>query len=422
LKVDFLEDCLMKIFMATLEGEARSWYESLPPACIYCLKDFHAMFFERYKEYYPSLNLVQSCCKHAYSFIESLEKYYEDDDFMDDKIMEALYENPFQQHEENLEDSHQDAQEALQQDQDLGTMENDEREGFVSDLSIEEDNMQESQVSISEGDKVKSAISDSDDQEYLVLNPMKESSVVEIILSSLEHNLHEEVIQSVHEKQNEIFVQVSEKYSFDNSVVNDNLDNLIAMSYEDDQQCFKISEDQDCHSDFSCFKMLFQEDKNHLSKTKHKVLSPLSEDEIDRLLKGQVTAKANASLQCAHGQESVGEISSTFENNDSLEISFIDQQTDNIFFHEDDKAVMFDDLEDCFLFKNDLGHAVEEYELERDNMPEFLTVKEFTANTQTVEAHTSLCIPIPQKSIVLSDQNGGSTCIFAAGSQDNPVL
>ena len=46
LKVDFLEDCLMKIFLATLEGKAQSWYESLSPACIYCLKDFHAMFIE----------------------------------------------------------------------------------------------------------------------------------------------------------------------------------------------------------------------------------------------------------------------------------------------------------------------------------------------------------------------------------------
>ena len=78
LKVDFPEDCLMKIFLATLEGKAQSWYESFPPACIYCLKDFHAMFIERYKDSYPSLNLVQDCCKYAYSFIESLEKYYED--------------------------------------------------------------------------------------------------------------------------------------------------------------------------------------------------------------------------------------------------------------------------------------------------------------------------------------------------------
>ena len=135
-------------------------------------------------------------------------------------------------------------------------MENDEREGFVSDLSIEEDNMQESQVSISECDKVKSAIldldSDRDDQEYLVLKPMKESSAVEIIwneeekvidpnvLISLEQSLHEEVIQSFREKQDEIFVQVSEKSSLNNSLINDN---LIAMSYEDDQQCFEILED-----------------------------------------------------------------------------------------------------------------------------------------------------------------------------------
>jgi len=113
LKVDFPGDFLMKIFKATLEGEAPSWYESFPPTCIYCLKDFHTMFFERYKESCPSLILVQNYCKHVYSFIENLEKVYEDDDFMHDKIMEALYENPFQQHKESLEDTYQNAQENL---------------------------------------------------------------------------------------------------------------------------------------------------------------------------------------------------------------------------------------------------------------------------------------------------------------------
>ena len=58
---------------------------------------------------------------------------------------------------------------------------------------------------------------------------------------------------------------------------------------------------------------------------------------------------------------------------------------------------MFDNLEDCFLFKNDLDHEVEEYELERDNMPKFLMVKEFTANTQMEEAYTSLCLPITRQ-------------------------
>ena len=101
LKVDFPKDCLMKIFMATLEGKAQSWYEYFPTACIYSLKDFHDLFIERYKDSYPSLNLVHDCCKHAYGFIESLEKYYGEDNFMDHWIMEALYEIPFQQHKDD---------------------------------------------------------------------------------------------------------------------------------------------------------------------------------------------------------------------------------------------------------------------------------------------------------------------------------
>ena len=270
LKVDFPEDCLMKIFLATLEGEAQSWYENFLLPCIYCLKDFHALFIERYQASYSSLNLVHDCCKHAYSFIEILEKYYEDDNFKDVEIMEALYENPFQQHEENLVDTHQDDQEILQQNQDQrledGHMaENDEREGFISDLPIEEDSVQGSQDSILECNAVNSAISDQNsdhgDQEYLVPNPEKESFVVEImdkvldpnVLMPSEQSLHEEVIQPAHEQQDEIFVQVSENSSF-----NHNLDSLIAMSYEDDQQCFHVSEDQDCHSDFSCFSCYFK--------------------------------------------------------------------------------------------------------------------------------------------------------------------
>ena len=95
-------------------------------------------------------------------------------------------------------------------------------------------------------------------------------------------------------------MQVSDESPFNNSVTNDS---LIALSYEDNY----------------C-----------LSRRKQKALSPLSEDEIDLLLKGLVSAKATTDLQCTHGQESVGEISSSFENDDSLVISFIDQQTDNI--------------------------------------------------------------------------------------------
>jgi len=87
---------------------------------------------------------------------------------------------------------------------------------------------------------------------------------------------------------------------------------------------------------------------------------------------------------------------------------------------------MFDNLEECFLFKNDLDYEIEEYEPERDNMPEieseFLMLEEFTANTQIVEAYTSLCLLINQQPTFLSDQNEGSTCICAVGSQDKLVL
>jgi len=46
MRVQFPEDCLMKMFMATLEGNIRSWYEGFPFASIYSLKYFHSIFFE----------------------------------------------------------------------------------------------------------------------------------------------------------------------------------------------------------------------------------------------------------------------------------------------------------------------------------------------------------------------------------------
>ena len=38
------EDYLMKMFMASLEGNARSWYDWLPLESLYSLKDFHTFF------------------------------------------------------------------------------------------------------------------------------------------------------------------------------------------------------------------------------------------------------------------------------------------------------------------------------------------------------------------------------------------
>ena len=38
LKVEWHEDCLVKLFMATLEGSARNWYEWLEPGILFSLR------------------------------------------------------------------------------------------------------------------------------------------------------------------------------------------------------------------------------------------------------------------------------------------------------------------------------------------------------------------------------------------------
>ena len=87
---------------------------------------------------------------------------------------------------------------------------------------------------------------------------------------------------------------------------------------------------------------------------------------------------------------------------------------------------MFDNLEECFLFKKGLDYDIKECEPKRHSMPEFklefITVEEFIASTQIAKAYTALCLPINQQPTLLSDHNEGSTCIFAARSQDKLVL
>ena len=68
LKIEFPKDCLVNMFMATLEGKARSWYEKLLPGSLYSLKYFHSVFFEKYKDSYPYLLLVEDSCKYVESF------------------------------------------------------------------------------------------------------------------------------------------------------------------------------------------------------------------------------------------------------------------------------------------------------------------------------------------------------------------
>ena len=113
LKVHFPEDCLMKMFMTTLEGKAWSWYKNLENGSIYSLASFHDEFYEMYKECYPSLLLLKDCCRHSLSLIQYLEDCYDDDEFMGEEILEALHNNAFQHQEESItshEMQHEDQQ------------------------------------------------------------------------------------------------------------------------------------------------------------------------------------------------------------------------------------------------------------------------------------------------------------------------
>jgi hypothetical protein len=73
------EDVLMKMFMFSLAGDAREWYQSLPPASISSLEQFHAAFNKHCQRYYSSEFICHNCCKgcedHDQDMVVSYESY-----------------------------------------------------------------------------------------------------------------------------------------------------------------------------------------------------------------------------------------------------------------------------------------------------------------------------------------------------------
>jgi endonuclease III-like uncharacterized protein len=63
------KDVLMKIFMISLEGDARQWYKSLHVACIISLKDFHALFHSHCKKFYLVELLFEDCCNKEFNSV-----------------------------------------------------------------------------------------------------------------------------------------------------------------------------------------------------------------------------------------------------------------------------------------------------------------------------------------------------------------
>jgi hypothetical protein len=56
------EDVLMKLFMFSLEKDARLWYKSLPHSSIPSLRCFHTLFHQHCKRIYSAEILFEDCC------------------------------------------------------------------------------------------------------------------------------------------------------------------------------------------------------------------------------------------------------------------------------------------------------------------------------------------------------------------------
>ena len=70
------EDVLMKMFMYSLEQDAREWYFSLPAASISSLKEFHTCFQKHCKYVFSAEFFFKDCCEQAdvYNTISNLKK------------------------------------------------------------------------------------------------------------------------------------------------------------------------------------------------------------------------------------------------------------------------------------------------------------------------------------------------------------
>lgn len=87
LRVEFIEDCLMKLFMATLEDKAKVWSKRLPERSLCSLKDLHNVFSNHYVKSYISL---ERCCDYSEGFIEYLESINDIKCMDDEEIIEAF--------------------------------------------------------------------------------------------------------------------------------------------------------------------------------------------------------------------------------------------------------------------------------------------------------------------------------------------
>jgi hypothetical protein len=103
------EDILMKMFMYSLEGDARKWYRTLSASSISSLKDFHDVFYSHCKIIYPPERLFENCCEGYASYIQdstsdSSSSDDEGDDYRDHDLDDEFH-NYFPKFEEQMHHS-----------------------------------------------------------------------------------------------------------------------------------------------------------------------------------------------------------------------------------------------------------------------------------------------------------------------------
>jgi hypothetical protein len=86
----------MKMFMYSLEADAHKWYQSLPPASISSLEQFHAAFNMHCQKLYSSKLIFHSYCEEYKDCVQDIVDSYEGCENEEDSLdEESIFSLPF---------------------------------------------------------------------------------------------------------------------------------------------------------------------------------------------------------------------------------------------------------------------------------------------------------------------------------------
>jgi hypothetical protein len=87
------EDLLMKMFMLSLDRDAREWYRSLPPTSISSMREFHAAFNTQCQKFYSFELIHHNCCEEYRDGVQDIVfscKSCENEGYTSEELMELV--------------------------------------------------------------------------------------------------------------------------------------------------------------------------------------------------------------------------------------------------------------------------------------------------------------------------------------------